>query len=92
MLRCKVSPFQKTTAKHKPNRIRPYGLSQKARDVLQVVGVATAIASITFQITVLYPWHTQISAEVNTLKDEVHAASYTKHTIHITPQINEKIA
>ena len=42
-------------------------LTPKVRDILQIIGVASSVAALTFQTTVLYPWHKKISKDVNNL-------------------------
>jgi len=43
------------------------GITPKIRDVLQIIGVISSVAAVTFQTTVLYPWHEKISEDVNNL-------------------------
>ena len=42
-------------------------LTPKVRDILQIIGVVSSVAALTFQTTVLYPWHEKISEDVKKL-------------------------
>lgn len=48
-------------------------LSATARDVLQIVGVTTTLVALTFQMTVLYPWHERISAQIESYEHSIRS-------------------
>lgn len=52
-------------------------LTPKVRDILQIIGVASSVAALTFQTTVLYPWHEKISEDVNNLAHKITPSSYS---------------
>lgn len=52
-------------------------LTPKVRDALQIIGVASSVAALTFQTTVLYPWHEKISEDVKSL---AHIVSFPPPT------------
>ena len=49
--------------------------NQKTRDIFQVIGVTTGIATLTFQTTVLYPWHERLSEDILELENRVEMSS-----------------
>jgi hypothetical protein len=46
-------------------------LTPKVRDILQIISVASSVAAITFQTTVLYPWNAKISENINNLSQKI---------------------
>lgn len=36
--------------------------------VIQLVGLTTSVAALTFQVTVLNPWHEKISCQINDIE------------------------
>jgi len=52
-------------------------LSATARDVLQIVGVTTTLVALTFQMTVLYPWHERINAQIESYEHSTRCSRST---------------
>ena len=45
---------------------------QKHRDIITLIGTCVSITALTFQITVLHPWHLQLSKQFNELEKKVN--------------------
>ena len=46
---------------------------QTTRDTLQWMGVIFSLGALTFQISVLYPWHPEVEHEIDHLMEKVKA-------------------
>lgn len=44
---------------------------QKHRDLAILLSLCSSISALTFQITVLYPWHVQLSNEFTNLSKKI---------------------
>lgn len=41
---------------------------QKHRDMVQLISLVGSVSALTFQTTVLYPWHCQLSKQMEDMK------------------------
>ncbi len=45
---------------------------QKHRDFISLLALCTSVTALTFQITVLHPWHLELSKEFKELEKKVN--------------------
>jgi hypothetical protein len=43
---------------------------QKHRDFVQLISLVASVGALTFQTTVLYPWHNTMSIQINELQNK----------------------